>query len=53
MAVVSVSDDEMVAGVDGLLHEAAPLLAPLHSVLVVELRRRTPRHNTTYLETYK
>lgn len=43
----------MVAGIDGLLHEAAPVLAPSHSILVVELRRRTPHHSTLCLETYK
>ena len=36
----------MVAGIDGLFHEAAPVLASPHNVLVVELRRRTPHIGT-------
>lgn len=38
--IVRVRGGEVVARVDSLLHKAAPLLAPPHSVLVVELRRR-------------
>lgn len=34
-AVFSVGGGQVVAGVDSLLHEAAPLLAPPHRVLVV------------------
>lgn len=39
-AVVGVGSSEVVARVDRLLHEAAPLLAPPHRVLVFQLRRR-------------
>lgn len=34
-AVVGVCGGEVVAGEDGVLHEAAPLLAPPHTVLVL------------------
>lgn len=40
-AVVGVGGGEVVARVNCLLHEAAPLLAPPHRILVVEFRRRT------------
>lgn len=39
-AVVGVRGSKVVASVDGLLHEAAPVLAPPHGILVVQLGRR-------------
>lgn len=39
-AVVGVGGGEVVAGVDGVLHQAPAVLAPPHGVLVVQLRRR-------------
>lgn len=44
-AVVGVGSSEVVTCIDSVLHKAAPLLAPPHSVLVVELRRRAT-HST-------
>lgn len=38
--IVGVRGSEVVPRIDSLFHKAAPLLAPPHSVLVVELRRR-------------
>ena len=38
--VIGVRGGEVVAGINGLLHETTPFLAPPHRVLVVELRRR-------------
>lgn len=42
--VVGVGGGQVVARVDGVFHEAAPLLAPPHRVLVVQFRRRAA-HN--------
>lgn len=39
-AVVEVGGGQVVASVNGLLHEVAPLLASPHRVLVVQLRHR-------------
>lgn len=45
-AVVGVGGRQVVAGVDCLLDEAAPLLAPPHGVLVVQLGRRATHFST-------
>lgn len=39
--VVGVGGGKVVAGIDGLLHQPQPLLAPSHHVLVIQFQRRT------------
>lgn len=46
-AIVGVSRSQMMASVHSLFHQAAPLLAPPHSVFIVELGGRATHNPTT------
>lgn len=50
--VIGMRGGQVVAGENGLFHEASPLLTPPHRVLVVQLRRRTTHIFLSILSLY-